>query len=222
MAIRKSTPFNGVVICANTTERTAFFPSAVEGQFAYLKDTNALTYYDGSNWQTISAPSYPSQTGNAGKFLTTDGSSASWGTILDTTAFSSQTPTLLSWTIGNGTVAAYHRAFGKMTTYRGKLTVGSTTTIDSVGTLGFIMPSSTATVGAQMVGSVRWFDTSTSTAYNGLCVVPTSSSNLSLYYDDVTIYTASVLGSWNSSSLTLPFTIASGDTVEWNIVYEAA
>jgi hypothetical protein len=72
-----------------------------------------------------------------------------------------------------------------------------------------------------MIGTVRWFDNSTSTAYSGLCVLPPSSSTLSMYYDEDSGSNA-ILGSFNSSALNNPFTIASGDFVEWTIVYEAA
>ena len=37
-------------IFANATARDAQITSPIEGQFAYLSDTNALFYYDGSAW----------------------------------------------------------------------------------------------------------------------------------------------------------------------------
>lgn len=36
---------------ASATARDAAVTSALEGQFCYLQDTDALTYYDGSAWQ---------------------------------------------------------------------------------------------------------------------------------------------------------------------------
>lgn len=39
-----------------------------------------------ASWATVSGGSLPSQTGNAGKFLTTDGTNASWGEIAAYTA----------------------------------------------------------------------------------------------------------------------------------------
>jgi hypothetical protein len=57
-----------------------------------LSDVNAMTPTDGqlltwdnanSRWDAADAPvSLPSQTGNSGKYLTTDGSTASWATIV--------------------------------------------------------------------------------------------------------------------------------------------
>lgn len=39
-----------VGIYADATERDAQITSPIEGQFAYLSDTNALTYYNGTSW----------------------------------------------------------------------------------------------------------------------------------------------------------------------------
>jgi hypothetical protein len=40
---------------AGTAERESAIGTPVEGQFAFLKDTDALTYYTGSNWTAFSA-----------------------------------------------------------------------------------------------------------------------------------------------------------------------
>lgn len=39
-----------VGIYADATARDAQITSPIEGQFAYLSDTNALTYYNGTSW----------------------------------------------------------------------------------------------------------------------------------------------------------------------------
>ena len=43
----------GVLVFASAAARDAAITSPQEGQFAYLKDTNATTYYTGSTWSTI-------------------------------------------------------------------------------------------------------------------------------------------------------------------------
>lgn len=122
-----------VAVYANSTARNAAYggagePTLAEGMFCFLKDSDTLQYYDGSQWVNmvvpvtfnakgdlltatadntpsilsvgangyvltansavangiewaVAATGLPSQTGNNGKFLTTDGSSASWATV---------------------------------------------------------------------------------------------------------------------------------------------
>lgn len=40
---------------AGTAARATAIGTPVEGQFAFLKDTDTLTYYTGSNWTAFSA-----------------------------------------------------------------------------------------------------------------------------------------------------------------------
>ena len=44
----------GVLVFAGTAARGSAITSPVEGQFAFLKDTDALTFYDGSQWTELS------------------------------------------------------------------------------------------------------------------------------------------------------------------------
>lgn len=70
-----------VMVFASSAARSTAIGTAVsEGMFTYLLDTDALEYYDGSAWAGVGG--LPSQSGNAGKYLTTDGSDASWETIV--------------------------------------------------------------------------------------------------------------------------------------------
>jgi microcystin-dependent protein len=100
----------GVLVFASAAARNAAITSPQEGQFAFTKDTNGLWYYDGAAWvasgatgdiEGVSVTSpitgggtsgtvtigidstavVPSQTGNSGKYLTTNGTASSWGTI---------------------------------------------------------------------------------------------------------------------------------------------
>lgn len=100
----------GINVFADATARDAAITSPQEGQFAYTKDNNSLWYYSGSAWVASGAAGditgvsvtspitgggtsgdvtigisssavVPSQTGNSGKYLTTDGTTSSWGTI---------------------------------------------------------------------------------------------------------------------------------------------
>jgi hypothetical protein len=70
----------GVLVFADAAARTAAVTSPQEGQTSYLKDTDVIQVYSGAAWVTKSG-ALPSQTGNAGKYLTTDGTTESWGTV---------------------------------------------------------------------------------------------------------------------------------------------
>lgn len=62
----------------------ASFPqSPTEGELFYRTDDDTLYAYNGSAWITTAGQdlALPTQTGNSGKYLTTDGSAASWSTV---------------------------------------------------------------------------------------------------------------------------------------------
>ncbi len=40
-----------IMVFANATARDAAITSPTEGMFAFLKDTDTLTYHNGSDWQ---------------------------------------------------------------------------------------------------------------------------------------------------------------------------
>lgn len=69
------------------------------GEIGFETDTKKMKVGDGSTaWTSLSyIESIPTQTGNSGKYLTTDGSTASWGTVSSYSA-----PTLGSTSIASG------------------------------------------------------------------------------------------------------------------------
>lgn len=95
-----------VMYFATTTARdTALSGKLVDGMCAYTPATGVLVYVSATSTWTALGASLPSQTGNAGKYLTTDGSAASWGavstasmTLLSTTTLSGASTTVSSIT----------------------------------------------------------------------------------------------------------------------------
>jgi hypothetical protein len=70
-----------VMVFADASARTTALSGVLaEGMLSYLQDTNKVYVYDGSAWLDVSSE-IPSQTGNSGKYLTTDGTNASWATV---------------------------------------------------------------------------------------------------------------------------------------------
>jgi len=76
------------------------------GEIGFETDTNKMKVGDGSTaWSSLNyVDSIPSQTGNSGKYLTTNGTSASWGTV---DALPSQTGNSGKYLTTNGTSASW-------------------------------------------------------------------------------------------------------------------
>lgn len=71
-----------VMVFDNSTQRgTALSAVLSEGMVTYLKDVKRLEQYDGTAWTNVAPDGLPAQAGNSGKYLSTDGTAASWSTI---------------------------------------------------------------------------------------------------------------------------------------------
>ena len=65
----------------NVTNLTSDPVSASDGDIYYNTATDQLRIYANGSWTNVASGSLPSQTGNAGKYLTTNGTTASWSPI---------------------------------------------------------------------------------------------------------------------------------------------
>lgn len=122
-------------------------------------------------------------------------------------AWTAYTPTILGWTIGNGTAAGRYKQIGKTVFFEALLTLGSTT--NPAGVLVFVNPVPGGTWYASAGGS--WYDTSAATTYLGDAVVRVSGTSL---YGRT--------GANGMLTATVPFSLASTDQVAVQGVYEAS
>lgn len=125
-------------------------------------------------------------------------------------AWTSYTPAVSGWTQGNGTLTGVYMQAGKWVNARVAFTVGSTTTI--AGTLTLSLPVSAHAVytGGYPIGAALLLDTSLNNRYQRFTVA-TSATTVQMSDLSNARVTA-----------TVPFTWATGDTVDLQVTYEAA
>lgn len=74
----------GVLVPRMTQAQRTTISSPATGLLVYQTDApSGFYFYDGSAWTSLSggSSSLPSQSGNNGKYLTTDGTNASWAAV---------------------------------------------------------------------------------------------------------------------------------------------
>jgi hypothetical protein len=95
----------GILVFASAAARDAAITSPQEGQYAYLKDTNATTYYTGSAWTSASAAS------GALTLITTTSFSAAAAMSINNCFSSTYTNYLIQFKLAvtTGTVDIYYK-----------------------------------------------------------------------------------------------------------------
>ena len=126
-------------------------------------------------------------------------------------SWTAYTPSVLSWTLGNGTVAAYYQQFGKTVDYQIELTLGSTTVV--AASLSLSLPVAAARSNGTVSG--YFVDTSASAQWQAAAMQASGTTT-------VILGMLGTNGSRASLSSTAPFTWASTDLVRVSGRYEAA
>ena len=146
----------GIPVFASSTERDAAFggtgeKTLAEGQMAYLEDTNATQYYDGSSWSAIAGGKIIQLafTNKVDSFTTTS------GTFVDITGMSvSITPTSATSTIyvlATLTVAAATGHNAKLNLLRDSTDISQSTGGASFNMTKFVANSAQAQVGSPTI-----------------------------------------------------------------------
>ena len=158
------------------------------------------------NWVATEVP--PDSDGNVGDVVFIPGGPGGGSSL---GAWTPYTPTLIGWTLGNGTVSGTYCQIGKVVHFQITLTVGSTTAIGSSPT--FTVP---VTMKSTTAWNVRGYfrDVSGGGTYD-LAARPASTSTIGGFYIGTN-------GQHLSFNATTPFTWASGDSVNLSGTYEAA
>ena len=170
-----------VMVFANAAARTTALSGVVsEGMISYLKDTNAVEVYDGSNWVSSDDPNAIQNTivdakgdliaatandtparlavGANDTLLVADSTTATglkWAG-----AWQSWTPTYGSLTVGNGVTVARYVQIGKTVHWYLKFTLGSTTVFSQPSFTLPITPANPADQNIPMLmrdSGVAWY-----------------------------------------------------------------
>jgi hypothetical protein len=110
---------------ADATARGAAITAPFEGQFAYLRDTNEFTVYDGTAWRPYN------------------------------TSFTAYTPSYSNVTLGSGgTIVGFYSSFGRLTIAHVLITLGTTGSVGGVITVGLPSDHAYAST-ARFTGTAR-------------------------------------------------------------------
>ena len=170
---------------------------------------------DATNWTKISAEPLPTQTGNAGNYLTTDGTTASWAAV---EALPSQTGNAGLYLTTDGTDTSWGEVSAAPSleaTASGSLANGDTVIINADGTVSVVVQTINPT---PSLGSAVVYETGNS--YFNSAVFDSNSNKIVIAYQDNTnsSYGTAVVGTVSGESISF------GTAVVWqsSAVYRVA
>jgi hypothetical protein len=135
--------------------------------------------------------------------------------------FTSYTPTVTGWTIGNGTITGKYATIGQTVFLYGNFLFGSTSAVAASSTLTITLPVAQAAFSTPVEGSCNFYDVSAGVNVAGFCETSGTTAAIMKWFDPETAPLAVRTEFWNTS-MTLPFTFATGDYVWWTIMYGKA
>lgn len=222
-----------VMVFADAAARTTALSGVVsEGMISYLKDTNAVEVYDGSNWVSSDDPNAIQNTivDAKGDLITATASDVparlavgANGTILEADSAASTglkwgggwttwTPTVTGLTIGNGTQIARYQKVANTINFQYRVLFGSTTAI--TGDFRFTAPENHDGNFYGNLYAGAW-DASPGTFY---MMAPFTFSSADVYVRS--ILTNGTYASTEALSATAPFTWAVNDILTCSGSYE--
>jgi hypothetical protein len=135
--------------------------------------------------------------------------------------FTSYTPTVTGWTLGNGTVAGRYSVNGQTVFLYGNFIFGSTSSVPASGTLTITLPVAVDGFAAPLIGNANFYDLSAGVNVAGVCETVGTSTATMKWFDPETAPLAVRAEAWNTGT-TMPFTFATGDYVWWAMTYGKA
>lgn len=210
-------PSTVVLTTGTQTLTNKTLPSAVIDQATITRPTlslDAIAEYTAAAGVTVDGMLIKDGTVGAG-VITPNGLVSGTGT---TWGYTSTVPTLTNITLGNGTISAFYKQYGKRTHYYGVLTFGSTTAITGQADISLPVNAASTVGDFAPIGVINARDTSANTYYMGWAWKADAAQRLRIILAAASGSYATAVG----TTSTVPFTWTTSDLIFWDVIYENA
>jgi hypothetical protein len=133
-------------------------------------------------------------------------------------AWTTWTPTFTNFTLGNGTVIAYYKQYGKLVVGQIRVVLGSTSSVTGIISISIPITHSNNYASNPDVGFGRNLDDNLGTAYRSFVDIDLTNDRFRIFSDNV----ASTYATLGGVSGTIPFTWTTSDAFSFSFAYEAA